>query len=40
MGSPLRKTNLWKAALALTVVAMVAGMVVGADTADRTFRKT
>ncbi len=39
MAFPVPKTNLWKMALAVTVVALVAGIVAGGDTADRTFKR-
>lgn len=39
MAFPVPKRNLWKVALAVTVVAVVAGIVAGGDTADRAFRR-
>ena len=39
MAFPAAKKNLWKVALAVTVVAVVAGIVVGGDTADRSFKR-
>ena len=39
MAFPVPKTDLWKVALAVTVVAVVAGIVAGGDAADRAFRR-
>lgn len=39
MAFPVPKRNLWKVALAVTVVAVVAGIVAGGDTTDRAFRR-